>query len=233
MVEAEYVIPRDDTRSVDLRIEVPNDINMHSGECELVHARAKYDAYRGEASVDYTLDESGFGQVALSIDKTSAGALIGSWDICVSTGIPMAVALQQGTGDADINLAGVQLRGLDVQSGTGDFELDLGDAYLAEATMKLQTGTGDVEFDADRIAVVGASSLRVQAGTGDLDVLLPPEVGLEVHVKKGTGDLSVAGLERVGEAKSGHYQNALWTTAENRLSVEISAGTGDVTLVAG
>ncbi len=235
LVEAEYVLPREDARSANLNIVALNDISVHSGECEFVHARARYDAYRGQASVDYALDESGFGKVDMTFRRNRGRPVIGSWNICVSKDLPVSLALVQSTGDADIDLSSVQIRGLSISSGTGDAEIDLGDAYLAEAEIQLSAGTGDVEFDAEQIEVVGASKLQVDAGTGDLDLFLPADVGLEIHVVKGTGDLSVFGLDRVGEPEtehSAHFANALRATAENTLTVEISAGHGDISVTA-
>ncbi len=224
LVEAEFVIPRGDARSVMVRVGIPGALRLHSGDCSLVQARAYYDARRAEPYVDYVIDESGFGTVQLSQRKRGRVHAKGRWDICISKSVPMEFELAQGIGDSDIQLDGVQVRKLSIANGIGDLEVGLGTAHLAGSTIELETGTGDVEFDASEAKFVGEASLTADTGTGDLEFRLPAGIGIRVDVSKGTGDLDVSGLERDGDV----YVNAAWETAEDRLDIDVSAGTGDI-----
>lgn len=225
LTESEFVVPRDGARSASIEIITPGDLEVHGGECSLVQARARYDAARSHAKVDYTLDDAGFGEVRIALTNESSRRDHGHWDVCISNSVPLQLDLAQGNGDADVDLSGVQLRGLTLQAGAGDVNLDLDEAYVSDAQMLVQRGHGDFRLDASQAKIAGHSSVEIQAGGGDVDLDLPANVALRVVVERGPGDLSVHGLEQ----DEGAYVNAAWAdaNAKDRLEILLQAGPGD------
>lgn len=229
LVDAEFVVPRDGARSASVELEVPGDLHVHAGSCSLVKARARYDAARAEARADFQIDESGDGTVQLSIEKTRPPSTETELDVCVSTELPLKLTATVGVGDATFDLSGVQLRDFDATSGTGDTNIDFGDASVADAQMSIDTGTGDLTVDAKRATWTGENTLKIDAGTGDVTVYLPRGIGVRVAIDRGTGSLAIRGLEKDGD----HYVNGLSSSSDDRLDVEIDTGLGDVTIIAG
>ncbi len=229
LVEAEYVVPRDGARSATVSLQAHGQLAVRGGSCSLVQARARYDAARAEASADFEIDEDGHGTVTIALAQTGAPVAHTEMDVCISTELPLRLASTAGKGDVAFELSGVQLRDFDSTTGIGDVTVDFGDASIASASMSLQSGTGDITIDAKRGSWTGENSLQIDAGTGDVTIYLPRAIGLRVEVDRGTGDLAVRGLERDGD----HYVNTLSSSAEDRLNLQIDAGIGDITIIAG
>ncbi|MCR9165668.1 MAG: DUF4097 family beta strand repeat-containing protein [Nannocystaceae bacterium] len=228
-VDASYVFPRDDARSVEVRLESDGDVTVESGSCSLVQARARYDARRMEPSTAFEMGPGGEALVRVAMHGRKPLRHGSDLGVCVSTELPLRLVASVAQGDVDLDLSGVQLRGFDTDLGTGDLSLDFGDASIAQAGIDVDAGTGDILVDAKRSHWTGESTLDIDVGTGDVTVYLPRKVGLRVTIDSGVGDLAVRGLERRGDA----YVNALATSSEDQLSVDIDAGLGDITVIAG
>ncbi len=230
-VDAVFLVPREGARSSEVHMDVHADLAVRGGACSLVQVRARHDARRSTASVDHVRDEDGRSLVNVTLTTEEAVLFHTSVDGCVSTELPLTLQTRQSAGDATVDLSGVQLRGLQMVTGTGDLNVDFGDAAVAGARLRFETGTGDVEVDAQRTSWTGTNTLHIQAGTGDVTLYLPRGIGIELDVRSDVGDLDVRGLE-ADPAEEG-YRNALAATAPARLEVEIESGTGDVTVIAG
>lgn len=234
-VDAQFVFPRDGARSADVRLITHGDLAARGGSCSLVQARARYDAKRANATTEYSLDENGQGIVKVEIaSKIPRGADM-DLEVCLSTELPMSVNATSTTGDIELDLSGVQLRGLTTTVGIGELEVDFGDATVAQASVEIQAGTGDVTIDAKRSAWTGTNELEIQGGTGDVTVYLPRGVGIRVEVESGIGGIDVRGLDRDGDGDGDGdgYANSLASSSDDVLEVEIEVGTGDVTVIAG
>lgn len=228
-VDASYVFPRDEARSVEVELESDGDVTVESGSCSLVQARARYDARRLEPTTAFEMGPDGDAHVRV---KMRNGKPIGGDNdlgVCVSTELPLSLTTSVSRGDVGLDLSGVQLRGIDADMGTGDLALDFGDASVAQAEVDIDGGTGDILIDAKRSSWTGDNTIDIDLGTGDITVYLPRKVGLHVTVDRGTGDLEVRGLDKQGDA----YVNALAASGEDQLEVDIDAGLGDITIIAG
>lgn|GEM_PF-2488992 len=229
LVDAEFVVPREDARSATVSLETPGELAVRGGSCSLVKARARYDAARTDARTAFEVDESGHGSVVIALEKSVRPFSEASVDACLTTEIPLQLQAVAGVGDARFDLSGIQLRAFEVASGVGDVAVDFGDASVAAPSMTIEAGTGDVTIDAKRGTWTGENHLDIEAGTGDITVYLPRGIGLHVEVERGIGGLEVRGLDKDGD----DYVNTLAASAEDRLEVEIEVGTGDVTVIAG
>lgn len=177
------------------------------------------------------------------------GNVHNQWNLALSPAVPLAVALDAGAGDGDLDLSGLQIEALDLDLGAGDFEIhfdepngaqmselaiDVGAARL-QATglgnaspreLYVQSGAGDVV-----LALTGewsnSCAARITAGAGSLTLRLPDDVGVRVEVTGGVSNVTASGLQK----RDGAYVNALHDASEIELSIFVTTGIGQVTLI--
>jgi predicted membrane protein len=64
-----------------------------------------------------------------------------------------------------------------------------------------------------------------------LTVVVPKGVAVSAHAEVGNGTLSLLGSERTGENLDREYESEGYDQADRRLSLDLSAGTGVITVV--
>jgi len=138
----------------------------------------------------------------------------------VTTRVPLHLALELGAVRADVQLGGIQLRGLDLRTGASElrldvdslntesleaFKLDVGAAdvevrrggNLRAAQIDANVGAGKLDYDLDG-AWEGTTSFDATVALGTLTLRVPPDVGLRV-----TARMFLAGFKRAGLVKRG------------------------------
>lgn len=128
-----------------------------------------------------------------------------TWNLRLGTGIPTALRLQLGVGEADVDLRGIDITRLDIQSGVGDSTIDLSGTRTS--------------------AITG----RIQAGVGSLTVRLPRSMGVRITGRHdGVGSYSADGFIANGNA----FENEAYASGTGpKIELELQRGVGDVTLV--
>lgn len=74
----------------------------------------------------------------------------------------------------------------------------------------------------------GDTSLRAHVGTGKVAVIVPPSVGIQVRAEAGTGRVAILGHHREGTGIEDTFRTANFGSADRRLLLDVSAGTGSV-----
>ena len=139
------------------------------------------------------------------------------------------------TGSGDVTVAGAQGSTLKLSTGSGNVTVSDGKADL----LHVETGSGsidvtgssgdDVSFDTgsgdvDVTLVATFTSLRVETGSGDVTLRVPPTVGAEVDLDTGSGDIDLGGLTlQVRRIEHDHVSGTLGD-GKGRLSVETGSG---------
>ncbi len=230
-VDAQFVVPRDGARTSDIRIEARSKLAIRGGACSLLQARARYDANRAKVTAEHVQDERGNSVVDLKLGTEEAVLFHTSLDVCLSTELPITLSTKAIASDSELDLSGIQLRRLGMVSKSGDIVVDLSDAMVANAPFTVETETGDVEINTMRASWTGESTMQISAGSGDVMLQVPSEIGLELSVESETGEVVVQGLEVDDDPQV--HRNALSSTASEQLRITIESGSGDVTVVAG
>lgn len=174
----------------------------------------------------------------VSADRTKGVLRIqtGSGDVDLRTA---AGDVSLSTGSGDVTAAGVDGSRLYLETGSGNVTLTDGKA----PTVHIETGSGDVEATSTsgddlsfetgsgnvNVALVTTfSSLRVNTGSGDVTLKVPPAVGAEVDIDTGSGEIDLGGLTlQVRRLAHDHVTGTLGD-GKGRLSVE--TGSGDIHL---
>jgi hypothetical protein len=213
----------------------------------LYTANLSYDASVFTPQVEY-----GDGRLRVGMEgRTSGGRNMrgGELDLTLTRQLPLDVELRFGAADAALELGGLRVRRLDVQTGASRTQLNITSpnreqcerasiqvgAARFEATglgnlntpeLEVHGGVGEVVLDFTGEWASSMSS-RIRMGLGSLTLRLPE--GLPVRITR-TGRL--ASFDSEGLTKRGdHYYSSTWESAENRLTLTLDAALGSVRVV--
>lgn len=125
------------------------------------------------------------------------------WGVGLTPKFPMKLDVQQAGGNMNLNLADLLIKSLRVKAGSGTLSL------------KVPTRT----FSAD-----------IAQETGDTEISLPANTGLQIKVNKlRMGTLIIGGKDAAsGLNLSGTYQTDNFNSAKNRVTVTITKDLGSV-----
>ena len=170
----------------------------------------------------------------------------GELQLGLARGVPMDLTLEFGAVQADLDLGGLQLTGLDLSTGASESTLDVSEpnpTRMQRAVFEV----GAADFTARRLGNLHAQTIEVSAGVGSLTLWLNGEWeedsrvavkmglgSLELRVPEGLGlrlnkesfltSLDADGLEKRGDS----YYSADWDEAERRVTVDLNAAFGGV-----
>jgi DUF4097 and DUF4098 domain-containing protein YvlB len=143
------------------------------------------------------------------------------------------------TGSGDVTVSGVDGSRLFLETGSGNVTLTDGKA----STVHVETGSGDVEATSTagdelsfetgsgnvNVALVSTfRSVRIETGSGDVTLKVPPTLGAEVDLDTGSGDIDLGGLTLQVRRIEHDHVTGIMGDGKGRLSVE--TGSGDVHL---
>ena len=128
------------------------------------------------------------------------GNTVSEWDVRLHNEAPIDLAAKLGAGEAHLDLAGLNLRGVNVDIGVGEVSVDL-------------RGTPKSSY-----------SVFINGGVGEARVTLPKTVGISASAKGGIGEIKVDGLEKRGERwiNPGHENDAV------QITVDAKGGVGEI-----
>ncbi|MCA9874462.1 MAG: hypothetical protein KC441_12425 [Anaerolineales bacterium] len=156
-------------------------------------------------AIDYAVDEAGQGSLTIEQGPTHRPAMRPGrceWHINLSEHLPTELNVKFGAGKAELELAGLRLGRLHVESGVGELFLDLSEP------------------------LAGDLAAFVKCGIGDVVIRLPRNTGIRVQSSGGLGRLEHQGLTWDGEA----YANALFGQTSANLQLVLEGGIGKITL---
>jgi phage shock protein PspC (stress-responsive transcriptional regulator) len=175
-----------------------------------------------------------------------AGRVLGIGLLVV--GIGLAVAAVTGAGRASkggLITLGVVLALGSVLASTVDFDASrhgtFGDRTFRPATAEqvrstYDGGVGDLTIDLAGIDLAGRTSpvvTRIDAGIGDVDIVLPRDADVQVSVDSGIGDVDVFGEDNSTGYFAGSGTRPWSDDGEPDVEITVHAGVGDVELSRG
>lgn len=126
-----------------------------------------------------------------------------AWDLRLSQDVPIALSINLGAGEGDIDLRDVDIEQFDLMMGAGDVTIDL-------------SGDRNRSFD-------GA----IQAGAGELTIRVPKDVGVRVRGRQdGVGEWNTPGFSADGN----YFVNDEYESATTKIDLDVQRGLGEVTL---
>ena len=126
------------------------------------------------------------------------------WDMRLNRDVPLDLRVNFGAGEAELNLAQLTLRSVDVEMGVGKLDLDL-------------RGEPKQSYD-----------VRIRGGVGEATVHLPRDIGVSAQAEGGIGEIQVNGLRKEGH----RYFNEAWEQSKVRIHLDVRGGIGSIRLIA-
>ena len=187
--------------SGDVKVESVREVRAESGSGNL-QARA-IEAVRLKAgSGDILADSAGIAEIGT-----------GSGNIRVME--VRSVRVRTGSGDVTVNRAGE----VSASAGSGDITV-----HEAEGSVHAETGSGDIS-----VSLRGAAQpVFAKAGSGDIEILIPPGYGGALDARSSSGSIRAEGVTiTLGE----HSRNALrGTIGAGGPVMRLSTSSGDITI---
>lgn len=171
------------------------------------------------------------------------------WDLRLNDRVPLRLAIAMGAGTSDIDLSGLRLSRLNIDTGAGDTTVtfdapnleplseiqincgagrldmrSLGNANFERLNIK--GGAGDVSLDLNG-AWTRSANVEVVAGVGKLSIRVPRQVG--VRVRTGISPIGKVIVEGLTSTADG-YVNDAYATAAIKVEISLTTGIGEVNI---
>jgi hypothetical protein len=245
-------IPLADATSAEVEILFgAGELEIEAGDpAQLFSGHFRYNVEQWAPKVSYENDVLDIEQGGTKEDwGIPTGRTRNEWELEFSPQIPLRMKLDVGAGDGELDLTGLQITELDLDTGAGDFEVRFDEPNRAEMEsltldtgasklevrgignagpeqVKIQGGVGDITLDFTG-AWARSADVHVTAGVGSLTLRLPDNVGVQVETEGGLTNLDAPDLQRVGDA----YVNDAFGEAEIELHIQVTTGIGNIKLV--
>lgn len=125
------------------------------------------------------------------------------WDVQLAPGVPLDLEVDLDTGSSELNLGGLDVRTLDVETNAGEITIDL-------------TGA-DWQQNLD-------AAIDSEAGT--ITLIVPADASVRIDADTTLGDVDADGFERDGDA----YVTAAYDDAAPTLRFDINTTVGEINL---
>ncbi len=179
------------------------DLRVTDGTQKLLRADFSYNIPSWKPEVRYTHEGS---RGALSIKQPGSehhhtlGKTQYRWDLQLSNKVPMDLAVHFGAGQAKLDLGSLQLRGIELNMGVGQLDVDL------------------------RGKVKHSYNVTIHGGIGQATVRLPADAGIYAEAHGGIGSINVRGLRNL----NGHWESESYDRAENKIRIDVNGGIGEI-----
>jgi hypothetical protein len=197
-------VERQGSEPVRVHVQMPaGDLKLSGGASKLLEADFKYAESEGKPEISYHRStDGGELQVIQPGRKFNFGPSENSWDLRLGNDIPMELSIDMGAGQGQVKVGDLSLTRLNMNMGAGQIIADL---------------TGDWKKDLDA---------NIRGGVGHAVILLPEDIGVEVHATGGIGSISAGKLSRDGD----RYSNDLYGKSPVTLRLDVSGGVGNIEL---
>jgi energy-coupling factor transporter transmembrane protein EcfT len=194
--------------------ELNVDLSFSAGELFLGSARNEellyeliFDFNHGHPGIDYHfVDETKAGYLVIKEEQNVKIFNLSSGNNCrlyLAKDMPVALKINAGAGKFNLNLTGVNVKQLTINTGAGDLNIEMGDY---------------------------SSGLELNSGAASIELKLPRSVGLEI---KSTGVVNKNNFEEMGliKVKDHTYRSVNFQEARNKINVEMASAASRIDLI--
>lgn len=202
--EQSIFVKKDKAKELDVELNLDlGEITVQKGTDEWIEGNASYNLKKLKPIVDYDLHRKK-GKVVIEHKDQKMFKISGIknvWNLNITDEIPLKLSINTGAAMANLDLQGLKLKDLEIETGVGDLTVDL-------------RGDWEESFETD-----------IETGVGQTTVYLPSDVGVKIKIEKGIGSSNVVGFISQGD---GVYVNEAFKNADVILTVNTEMGVGDV-----
>jgi hypothetical protein len=234
-----------------LRVDVEygaGTLSLAAGPDDLLYrSNVRYDAASFKPLVEYQAGRLKLGLTGSTVRGRNIRG--GELDLQLSPRVPVELDLQFGAAEAALDLGGLQLRSLNLQTGASRTALSVSQPNRAVCS-SARIAVGAAKFEATGLGNLNAPRLHVQGGVGEvvLDFSGAWASDMSAHVEMGLGSLTLrvprglgvsvarsgvlTSFDGQGLVKRGNsYYSENWDGATRRLSLNIDAALGSIRVV--
>jgi hypothetical protein len=212
----------------DLRVTVPagKSIGLFLGVGKAfvtnVDGNIRVSVASADVAADRTRGTLRVGTGSGNVDLRSASGEVkletGSGDVTVSG--MQGTSLRLSTGSGNVTLTDGKAGDVHVETGSGDIEA----TSSSGDDLSFETGSGNVN-----VALVATfRQVRIETGSGDVTLKVPPTVGAEVDLDTGSGDIDLGGLTL--QVRRIEHDHVTGTLGDGRGRLSVATGSGNVRL---
>jgi hypothetical protein len=160
-----------------------------------------YEAHRDGDALDVTMNTSAsvWGIAGFPLNLGSGGGL--DWNVRLNDRIPLAMKLETGASDTALDLEGLRVTDLKVETGASATRITLP-------------------------ANAGHTQVKVSSGAASVSIRVPEGVAARIRVESGLAGITID-RDRFPRAE-GVYQSPDYETAANKADIKIETGVGSV-----
>lgn len=203
--EESIAVKKDKAKELDVELNLGlGEITVQKGAKEWVEGDVLYNIKDLKPKVQYDLHQNK-GEVVIkhkNVKNFRISEIKNEWDLKLTDKVPIDLKVNTGASRANLDLQGLKIARLDIETGVGELTVDLG-------------GDWKKSFESN-----------IETGVGKTTVILPKKVGVKITIEKGIGSTDVVGFISKGE---GVYVNEAFEDADVILTVNTEMGVGDVT----
>ncbi|KOS68590.1 hypothetical protein AEA09_08530 [Lysinibacillus contaminans] len=203
--EDSIIVEKDKANELDVELNLGvGEITVQKGAKEWVEGNVKYNVKDLEPKVKYDLRRKK-GDIVIehkNLKKFRISEIKNEWDFKLTDKIPINLSVNTGASMANLDLQGLKIENLDIETGVGDLTVDL-------------RGDWKKSFETN-----------IETGVGQTTVILPSKVGVKIKAEKGIGTINVVGFISKGNDV---YVNEAYEDADVILTVDAEVGVGEVT----
>jgi len=193
-----------DSATINLKIGV-GELTVSGGAAALVDGKIEYNVPAWKPQITQSKD----GRSAHltieqpSSDKSSGDNKKNRWTLQVADTTPVTFEIECGVGSAKLNLGTMQLRGVTINVGVGQMDLDL-------------RGHPDHDYN-----------VKVHGGVGETTIYVPAGASVRATAQGGLAPVKIEGLEVRGDA----WQSPDYGKVQPTINLEVDSGIGQIRIV--
>ncbi|MBN9387681.1 MAG: hypothetical protein J0I20_06475 [Chloroflexi bacterium] len=175
---------------------------VNSGATDLMSGTYSFNNTRWRPEINYSVNGTTGNLILRQPDGPFFGSFHYDWDLRFKSGTPLDFRFDLGVGNANLNLSGLTLTGLNIQAGVGNTDIN-----LAGITTTTLNG-------------------NINGGVGSITIRVPQDIGVQLVINQGLGQIHVNGLRANGNT----YTNDAFGKTANSIRLNISSGVGEITI---
>jgi hypothetical protein len=217
-----------------------------AAEGMLYNMELRYDEERAEPVVEFDADAR---RLVLGAHSRGGSGRIREGStarISLTDRVPLDLGLHFGAGEANLDMGGLRIRNLDVETGASQTKIEFGQPNPIRAEeVELSAGAAELEvvglgnLRAERVSFqggVGATTLdfsgawqgdataTVKMGMGSVVLRFPRSLGVRINRSSFLTSFDAEGMVR----RDGSYFSENWDRSEHQLTVDVEAALGSI-----
>lgn len=218
-----------ETIKVDLSMDCGK-FEVCSDENDLMNGIFKFRENRQKPVINYMENEKNEGALAICMKWTKDNEKNYDSDckayskIALSNKTPTDMHIEFGAGEGTFNLQGMQIKTIDIESGAGEFNVNLCNTSVQKINMAAGVGEANINLTGKRTNDLQAN---FACGIGEITVLLPSDVNIEIHTSGVLGSINAKGFER--DKRHLYYKPE--KESNINVNLDIAGGIGEINLI--